>query len=68
MSLHLLGLYFGPDQVMPVASIVATVAGLILIFWGKLVGMLRRITGLSRRSSEDNKVGRTTGKQPTQQP
>ncbi len=68
MRLALLGVYFGPDQVMPVASIFATVAGLVLIFWGKLVRMARRITGLSGRFREEAKVARPADKQPTQKP
>ncbi len=59
MPLDLIGLYFGPDQMMPVASILATLGGLLLIFWNKVVG-LRRITGLSRRSSAIDKVAHAT--------
>ncbi len=47
MDLKLLSLYVGPDQVMPVASILATIMGFLLIFWGKLMGIIRRIFRLA---------------------
>jgi len=43
MKLPLLGFYVGPDQVAPVVSIFATIAGFILIFWNKFLNLLRRI-------------------------
>ena len=49
MNLGLLALYVGPDQVMPVMSILATIAGFFLIFWNKIMGLFRRILG--KRSS-----------------
>ncbi len=53
MDLRLAGLYVGPDQVMPVASILATVMGFLLIFWGKLLGFFRKILGLGPRHQEN---------------
>ena len=50
---HLFWLYVGPDQMMPVASILATIMGFLLIFWHKLLAMLRRIARLFRRSEGD---------------
>ena len=40
---ELIALYVGPDQVMPLASILATIAGFLLIFWNKLLDLLRRV-------------------------
>ena len=51
MTYTFLLLYVGPDQVMPVASILATIMGFLLIFWHKLVGLLRKIAGVFRRST-----------------
>ena len=34
-------MYIGPDTLMPVASALAAVGGVILMFWRKLVGALR---------------------------
>jgi hypothetical protein len=41
----LLFLYVGPDQMMPVASALATVLGVIMIFWNRVVGLVRRVFG-----------------------
>jgi hypothetical protein len=35
---------------MPVASILATVLGFIMIFWNKVLGVFRRITGIGKRT------------------
>lgn len=48
MDLFLFALYVGPDQVMPVMSILATIAGFFLIFWNKILGLVRRIFGMKR--------------------
>jgi len=44
----LLALYVGPDQVMPVMSVLATILGALMIFWHKLLGIFRRLFGLSK--------------------
>lgn len=64
MNLLLVALYVGPDQMMPVASILATVMGFIMIFWSKLVGIVRRIFGGSRRSVAESTSPQTTSKEP----
>jgi len=40
-----MALYVGPDQVLPISSVLGTIVGLVLIFWNKLVLLLSRITG-----------------------
>ena len=52
MDLKLIGLYVGPDQVMPVASILATVLGFLLVFWGKLFGIIRKVFHLAPPPTE----------------
>ena len=52
MDLTLLSLYVGPDQVMPVASILATLMGFLLVFWGKLMGIIRKIFRLAPPPAE----------------
>lgn len=47
MDLKLLSLYVGPDQVMPVASMLAAAMGFLLVFWTKLVGIIRKILHLA---------------------
>ncbi|MEJ7811899.1 MAG: hypothetical protein WKG32_15920 [Gemmatimonadaceae bacterium] len=34
-------MYIGPDTLMPVASALAAVAGVLLMFWRRTVGALR---------------------------
>ena len=40
-----MAIYIGPDQVMPVSSVLGTLVGLILLFWNKLAVLFSRITG-----------------------
>ena len=39
-------LYVGPDQVMPAMSVLATILGLLMIFWNKVMAIFRKIFGL----------------------
>jgi hypothetical protein len=44
-------LYVGPDQVMPLMSMLGAIVGMALMFWNKLLGLVRRSKTLfSRRS------------------
>ena len=36
-------LYVGPDVLMPVMSALAAVVGLLLTFWRRVVGIIRRL-------------------------
>ena len=38
-------LYIGPDVLMPVASAIAAVVGVILMFWRRTVGFVQRVAG-----------------------
>ena len=54
MSFEFLGavfLYGGPDQIMTVTSGLASVLGILLIFWNKVVGIFFRLVRVFRRSS-----------------
>jgi HAMP domain-containing protein len=42
-------LYFGPETYMPLASAVAAIAGVLLAFWRRIVGLVRRIFRPLRR-------------------
>jgi hypothetical protein len=44
-------LYGGPDQIMTVTSGLASIVGIVLIFWNKLVGVFFRVLRVFRRSS-----------------
>ena len=48
MRFDLIAFYGGPDQVMTVTSGIASVIGVLLIFWNKLVGAVMK---LFRRAS-----------------
>ena len=39
-------LYVGPDQIIPLSGFLGTVAGLALIFWGKLIQGFRKLASL----------------------
>jgi hypothetical protein len=36
-------LYLGPDALMPIASVFAAIAGFILMFWRRLVSLLKHL-------------------------
>lgn len=38
-------LYLGPETYLPLASVAAGAVGLILTFWRRFVGFLRRMAG-----------------------
>jgi hypothetical protein len=46
----LVGLYVGPDQMLPLASIVASATGVLLIFWHKLLKFFRMLSSRLRPS------------------
>ena len=49
MHFNLIALYGGPDQVMTVTSGIASIIGVLLIFWNKVVAAVFK---LLRRSPE----------------
>jgi hypothetical protein len=51
-------LYIGQDQILPVVTILATVIGFILIFWNKILGVIRRGGGVSKGSAASSDAGR----------
>ncbi len=55
---RLTALYVGPDQVMPVMSILASVVGALLIFWQKLASIARKLLRLAPPpATSENKGG-----------
>jgi len=56
LQLHLILAYFGPETVMPVTSILATIAAVVLLF-GK--SMLRLVAGWVRRATFRRRHGQT---------
>ncbi len=45
-------LYGGPDQIIPIASALSTIFGVIMIFWGKLINLLRKIGVFATNATE----------------
>jgi undecaprenyl pyrophosphate phosphatase UppP len=52
MGFDLLALYAGPDQVMTVTSGLASIIGVVLIFWNKLVAAFLKFVHLFGRSAQ----------------
>ena len=44
-------MYVGPETLMPLASALAAVAGVLLMFWRKTVGVTRAIYGFVKRAA-----------------
>ena len=43
-------LYIGPDVFLPLTSALAAIAGVLLMFWQRIVGLVGRLFGRSRRA------------------
>jgi hypothetical protein len=56
MRPELLALYGGPDQIMGVTSGLATIAGLALMFWNKIVVFFGKIANKLHPSSAPEKA------------
>ncbi len=52
IRLELLALYAGPDQVMGLASGLAAVLGVLLMFWNKVLVTVGKIVNRFRPSAE----------------
>jgi len=52
MFLGLFALYGGPDQVMAVTSGIASIVGVLLVFWHKLVAFFLKLFGRSQLASD----------------
>jgi len=50
MRFEVLALYGGPDQVMTVTSGIASIIGVLLIFWHKVVNAFFKLFGLKRNT------------------
>ncbi|HKO03189.1 MAG TPA: hypothetical protein VJW51_00495 [Candidatus Acidoferrales bacterium] len=63
-----MALYTAPDQVMPVASCLAALIGIVLIFWNKLAGFFLGILGRSARGPRDPGASTAAGISPARDP
>jgi len=47
-------LYVGPDQIIPFSGVLGTAVGLALMFWGRILAAIRRMTSLiSSKDAEE---------------
>ena len=42
-------LYVGPDQIMPLTSVLGAIVGIALMFWNRLVGLAHKCRALLSR-------------------
>jgi hypothetical protein len=45
-------IYLGPDVLMPIASILGAIGGAILLFWNRVVDLVRAVLGRPRSTDE----------------
>lgn len=49
-------LYIGPDQIMPLTSILGAIVGVALMFWNRIVGLAHKLfTMIGRRDDTSSK-------------
>jgi hypothetical protein len=46
-------LYIGPDQIMPLTSVLGAIVGIALMFWNRLVGLAHKCVALLTRRTEE---------------
>ncbi len=49
--------YLGPDSMMPLASILAAAVGVILLFWNRGAGLVRKLFGRGSREEPADSPG-----------
>jgi hypothetical protein len=52
--------YIGPDTMLPLASALAALTGVVLMFWKYLVGLVRRAFGMVFRRMQKIAVTKTS--------
>jgi hypothetical protein len=53
-------LYIGPDQIMPLTSVFAAVAGIVLMFWNRFVALFGRAWAILTRRASSSEVQKPT--------
>ena len=51
--LPIMMLYIGPETMLPLASALAAIGGVLLIFWQRLVGLVRKLWRVFVRKQAD---------------
>jgi len=52
-SVPVVVLYIGPDQIMPLTSVLGAVFGIVLMFWNRLVGLAHKCWTIVARRTEN---------------
>ena len=65
MHFAVLALYGGPDQIMTVTSGIASIVGVLLIFWHKVVNAFLRLFGVKRTPPRLAKTTQDSSKTPS---
>ena len=66
MHFAVMALYGGPDQVMTVTSGIASIIGVLLIFWHKVVNAFFKLFGLKRKPLPPDTAPDSSSKTPSQ--
>ena len=66
MHFPVVALYGGPDQVMTVTSGIASIIGVLLIFWHKVVNAFLKLFGLKRKTAPADTAPDASSKTPSQ--
>jgi len=64
MHFEFFALYAGPDQVMTVTSGLASLVGLLLIFWNKVIALFSRFLRIFHRSDSGSSTLPAQGETP----
>jgi hypothetical protein len=46
-------LYAGPDQILPIVSVLGGLMGILLIWWQRIINVIRRLLGSFRKSEQE---------------
>jgi hypothetical protein len=65
MHFGVLALYGGPDQIMTVTSGIASIVGVLLIFWHKVVNAFLKLFGVKRTPPPLAKTTQDSSKTPS---
>jgi len=65
MHFGVLGLYGGPDQIMTVTSGIASIVGVLLIFWHKVVNAFLKLFGVKRTPRPVAETSQDSSKTPS---
>jgi hypothetical protein len=65
MHFGVLALYGGPDQIMTVTSGIASIVGVLLIFWHKVVNAFLKLFGVKRTPPSVAETSQDSSKTPS---